>query len=161
MVENNQEVAIRDSFSSNELREVSSFDEMLDLVASKVGEIDSAAQALGDGYSLLDSRDKGRLVGIPLLCVSWQFSISDRIKDKEFVTVRMMTKNGDKIILNDGSQGIYKQLRDYTNSHDGRTIGLMVHKGLRVSEYDYTDPNNGEVSRVTTYYLDTSYPTQR
>jgi len=161
MTENSQGIAVRESLSPDELREVSSFDEMLDLVASKVGEIDSAAQALGDGYSLLDSRDKNKLVGIQFLCVSWQFSISERIKDKEFVTVRIMTKNGDKVILNDGSQGIYKQLRDYTNSHAGRQIGLMVHKGLRLSEYDYTDPNTGEVSRVSTYYLDTSYPTQR
>ena len=70
------------------------------------------------------------------------------------MSATIVTKDGRKLIMNDGSTGIYQQLRSVTdnriaNNRANPQGGLAVEKGLRVSVYD--NPVGQGKSR--TYYL--------
>jgi len=143
-------------FSTEELKNLQSFEDVEQLFASREETIVSASDELGDGFALIDN--KSILEKRPVMFVSWSFSDGDF--SEEFVSARVMCRldNGTvgKFVVNDGGSGIRKQLRDYTDSHKGNQGGLFAAKGLRVSEYDYTDPDTGKVSKAETWYIDTS-----
>lgn len=112
----------------------------------------------GHGFSLL--KDKEQLVGKPFVIVQWAFWESKRFIGKSFVAMFLFTKSGEKYIVCDGSTGIYEQLLMATNSREKRGAteaeahsGLPCMEGLSMSEYDYVDPNTGEVTRARTFYL--------
>lgn len=111
---------------------------------------------LGTGFAVLDKEGKRRLVGVPLLFVFWQFNNGDQgvFVSTHVVQVDMMGKLVGKYIINDGSTGICQQLRDYTE-HTQSFKGLFAPKGLRASDYDFTD-EQGNTSKATTFYIDTS-----
>lgn len=138
-------------FTTDELADLNSFDDALKLLQSKIGEenIVSADQEIGDGFKLLDNKDQ--LMEVPFLAVSWDFHQGEH---GEFVAVKLMTKDGAKYILNDGSTGIRDQLIAFTNKK-GLQAGLFCAKGLRRSDYEYED-EKGEKKKAKTYYLDTS-----
>lgn len=145
------EKADKVQYSPEELQKVSSFEEALNLVASKVGQegVLSAEQEIGDGFKLLDNKDN--LLGVEMLLVNWDFHPGDH---GEFVSAHVVTKSGDKYIVNDGSSGMRDQLMQLsarTNSYSG----LFCRKGLRRSDYEHTD-ENGKKTPAKTYYLDTS-----
>jgi len=136
-------------------RDVKSFDEAMALVQSVYGNIAKASDVIGDGFELLESDEKKRLVKVPLMFASWTFSDGDH---GEFASVRVVTMKNDKFIINDGSTGIYRQLKDYTEQF-GATGGLFIQRGLRVSEYTYEAVMpDGAVTRdkAHTYYIDAS-----
>lgn len=136
-------------FSTEELRAVDSFAAALDLATSAAGtEIPLASEVLGDGFALLDSDEKDRLIGTDMILLDWTFSKGDF--DEEFVSVRLVTKDGNRYIVNDGGTGIRAQLRDYTD-RAGVSGLLRVERGLRKSTYRNEFTENG-----VTYYLDTS-----
>ena len=118
--------------------------------------MDIAETELSSGFSVC--QDKSLLVGVPLIILDWSFSEGDQ---GEFVSVLVITKDNRKLIINDGSTGIYAQLKRLPKL-DGNVLG--VHKGLRRSDYDRRDENGnlilsdktGRPERATTYYLDTS-----
>lgn len=143
-------------FSTEELKSLQSFEDVEALFASREQEIVSASEELGDGFALIDN--KSILEKRPVMFVSWSFSDGDFAE--EFVSARVMCRldNGTvgKFVINDGGSGIRKQLREYSDSHKGDQGGLFAAKGLRVSEYDYTDPDTGKVSKAETWYIDTS-----
>lgn len=117
--------------------------------------VEEADKAIGNGFAILPTDHKGRLEGLPLLFLSWRFSCGDM---GEFVSALVLapTQNGvEKWILNDGSTGIYNQLKAYSEN-TGRYGGLRVKRGLRRSDYTYTDPQTGNEKPATTFYLDTS-----
>lgn len=150
-------------FTNEELKGLQSFEDIEALFRSRGEEIHSAADEMGDGFTLLDNKDI--LVNTPLMVVSWVFAQGDYKnpvtgEPGEFVSARMMCRmeNGTvgKFIVNDGGTGICKQLKEYSESHnaDGgapKQGGLYVPKGLVKSEYsnEYTDEG-------VTYYLSTS-----
>lgn len=140
-------------YGEHELRSVGSLAEAVDLYRSIHGdEIDSAEQVLGDGFER--NFDKRRLVGVPLFVMEWKFSESEDYQS-EFVIARVVAeKNGRtvKAVITDGSTGICKQLKSYTD-RTGKTAGLLVRNGLRASEYTYRDGNGKEIP-ATTYYFD-------
>lgn len=137
--------------TTEELANLNSFADALALVAEKIGEdkLGVAAQEIGDGFKLLENKDQ--LQGVAFLAVAWDFHSGDH---GEFVSVKVMTKDGTKYIINDGSTGIYSQLLDYTQ-RKGVAGGLLCEKGLRRSDYTYTD-DKGQDKPAVTYYLDTS-----
>lgn len=114
------------------------------------GEMVSAAE-FGTGFSLLDGKEKGRLVGVPFIILDWQINEGDF---GPFVSLRLITNGSEKLIVNDGSSGICKQMQEIVES--GNTKAIFVKKGLRKSDFEYTDPKTGEKKPATTYYLDTS-----
>jgi hypothetical protein len=138
-------------FTNEELSALNSFDDALALLRDKVGEenVGVADRDLGDGFKLLENKDI--LIGVPFLLVTWSFHNGDH---GEFVSAKLMTQEGQKYILNDGSTGIWDQLKQYSEKK-GVPAGLFCMKGLRRSNYEYED-ENGQKKPATTYYLDTS-----
>jgi len=139
------------NFEVEELAGISSFDDALELLKGKMGEsaILVADQEIGDGFKLLDNKDQ--LIGVPFIAVTWDFHNGDY---GEFVSCKVVTQDGGKFIVNDGSSGIRDQLMGLT-AKKNQQGGLFCRKGLRRSDYKYTD-EDGQERAATTYYLDTS-----
>ena len=148
-------------FTREELKDITSFEDIEKLFAQRNVEIESASEELGDGFVVLEREGKDQLLGRTVMILSWAFSEGDF---GEFVTARMVTRldNGTvgKFIVNDGSTGLCRDLKTYTEGHKGRRVGLFAQHGLRKSEYmkSLPDPKTGEMkdSPAVTYYLDTS-----
>lgn len=119
---------------------------------------DFAAQSLDSTEALgtdqfgpvLDTGNKMTLVGLPFVIVKWNFYTGDI---GEFVSAWVITKTDDRFIVNDGSTGIYAQLKALTDE-TGQDSGLVCRHGLRVSEYDYTKPDGTVGGRAKTFYID-------
>lgn len=140
------------NFSDAELRGISSFEDALRLAEEKYGSIIDAAEEIGSGFVMVDNKDK--LVGEPFVILSFSFPEGDFLDENgnpgHYAVVRLVTKHGDRLVLTDGSHGIYQQLEDF-HIRSGRTGGLLVNGGLRKSEYK--TEVNGVMQRAVTYYL--------
>jgi hypothetical protein len=146
--ENSTAVAPLDGFTEETLKTLDSFEEVI----SQVGPVANAADVLGYGYSLLE--DKSRLIGQELMIVRYGIHKSD-LNGRDFSSIHVLTRDGGKYIVNDGSTGIHVQLKEL-KEEQGTVCPLYVPKGLRVSEYDYTDENDGVTKKARTYYLNTA-----
>src|SRR6185369_14858643 len=113
-----------------------------------------------------------KLIKVPLLLLDWRFNPGEYGDD--FVSITGVSQDemgkANKVIINDGSTGICKDLREYTQK-TGRMGGLFCRRGLRVSEYD-TDLETGlpinkmlvreylkegkKIGKGKTFYLDFS-----
>lgn len=149
----NNEVAVPTTrFDDEALLAISSFDDAAALLAENDIPIVAADQVIGNGFAIIN--DKGFLCNVPMMLLSWNFNSGD---NGEFVSINAVANlpggNLGKYIINDGSTGIYAQLRKYTD-RTGKTAGLIVKRGLRRSDYQYDD--NGTPKNATTFYLDTS-----
>lgn len=177
--EEQQAVALRDTivpglydkehYTDEQLREASSFEDFVNLAREQYDSIDVASEVLGDGFALLKEEGKHRLVGVPLMFMSWAFYKGDY--GSNFVAARIVARNEDgsatKYIVNDGSTGICDTLAAYTKT-TGKTGALFAKHGLRASAYVYctecgsvVDPtvDTGHLKdhkKATTYYIDTS-----
>jgi len=142
------------------LRSITSIDDAFAALAELGTDVVDIADVIGSGFSLLDDKDKGRLVGVPMLLIAWAFSPG---LYGQFVTTFVITATGEKYIVNDGSTGICKQLAEFTGV-SGRQNGLRVMKGLRRSDYLIDKATKepvgrdfaGETEPASTFYLDTS-----
>ena len=136
--------------SDAELAEIDSFDSALALVNEKLGgEVVEADKDLGTGFALLDGKDKDKLCGVTFLAIKIEQHAGDH---GMFTTMHVVTADGRKFIVNDGSTGIHEQIQTlWTRKPEKVGAPLLVRKGLRRS--DYTHPEYGP---STTYYLDTS-----
>jgi hypothetical protein len=151
---------MRPQFGTGDMRGIVTFEDAMALMQSAGISVDDAAEAIGDGFVLLE--DKAKLQDVPCLFMTWSFSPGE-YGNGEYVTARVVAKldNGTvaKYVLNDGSTGIYKQLREYTDM-SGKLGGLAAHGGLKVSNYtkDIFNPKTGkeEPTAATTVYIDTS-----
>lgn len=151
------------------LKEMDSFESAIALVQAELGGTIVPASELGNGFTVLNGDDKVQLVGLPCLFMGWTFNLGDQ---GEFVSATVVAKGAGgsliKAIVNDGSTGIYKQLRQFTEQSGGKQGGLAAANGLRYSEYyvdtDPKSPTYGDVSKVAaegfkkarTYYIDNS-----
>ena len=148
------EVAIAQRlWSDAQLREITSFSDALAAAQEEGEEIALASQEIGSGFVVLD--DKDFLLKVPFLMLEWRFNAgkyeNDMGEKTDFVSITLVTKNNDKYILNDGSTGIARQLREYSD-RSGKFGMLMAEQGLRVSR-DYTVVVNGREITGTTYYI--------
>jgi hypothetical protein len=101
----------------------------------------------GDGSEFI--QDKSRLVGVPFLVLDWRFIIDEDTK-REYVNVLVMNGQGGKARFNDGSTGVYQQLKHVTE--ETGVVAIECRLGLRKSEYTFTNDKN-ETSKAVTYYL--------
>lgn len=132
-------------FNDDSLRALQTFD---DVIAALSGDVVDARTEIGSGFEVLDNKE--RLLGVPFICVEWSFPMGDY---GPFAAVTIVTKSGEKLILNDGSMksGLGQQLQDYT-ARTGKRTGLLCNKGLTVSRYTYVN-EKGEPSPAATYYI--------
>ena len=127
-------------------REIESWDEVQELLAS-------GDAAVIDDYQKLDN--KHALVNQPFVINRFWFTEGDM---GEFVVARCLLRDKvqtpagetDKIILTDGSTGIFKQLREVAKKTQ-RTTNIVVRHGLRVSQYT-ADTDSGP-KMAETFYL--------
>lgn len=148
------EVATISRLSESDLADIRTFADAVQISGSLHGTVEQASDALGNGFEVLDGNGKAGLVGVNLLLIEWKFSEGD---NGEFVSAMAIIPQADggirKVVINDGSSGIYRQLRDYSDKTN-RYGGLMVRKGLRRSDYEVLVM--GAMKKSTTFYLDTS-----
>lgn len=151
-----EEVIKGSTWDEETLRGVTTFQQAMELASQEYGPVVTADQELGDGFTVLSTEQKRLLVGRPMMVMEWSFYNGDQGK---FVAMRCMVQNADggfsRYIINDGSTGIADQLARYTQ-RTGKMGALLVKRGLRASDYTYTDPATGEQRPATTFYLDTS-----
>jgi hypothetical protein len=168
-----QQIAVPEpNYGDDTLRSITSFQDAINAAGYMFGAVEDAADVLGDGFRLLKTEDgKSKLVGKPLMLLEWSFYPSDEFGG-EFAAIRLVAQEDNntisKYIVNDGSTGVCKMLREYTE-HTGRRGGLMVRNGFRESSYPFCqdcrtavddDHKKFEPSHVVgrgkTYYIDTS-----
>lgn len=146
-----KDVAVAEvKLSDDALAGLTSFNDALALIEETYGKeaLVIASDVLGDGFAMLTNKDK--LVDEPFIFISWDFHLGDH---GEFMAGRIMTQDGKKYILVDGSTGICKTMSEYTEK-TGKKVGMVCLKGLRRSDYTYTD-ENGKDTPATTYYINT------
>lgn len=130
------------------LSEIKSFDDALAVVNDVFGgEIIDAGEVLGSGFGVAD--EKAVFVGVPFVIMRADRHVKD---NGRFWSLHIVTKDGRKVIINDGGTGIAAQLDAlYDNHPDMQGKPMMVRRGLRVS--NYVHPEHGP---SVTFYLDTS-----
>jgi hypothetical protein len=144
---------------------------LTDTELNQITSIEDAIQALGvtdpsglswdaSPWTLLTDKDK--LVGRAFLAVQWKFHQSKEYLGSEYVSVYVITQdslNGEThFVINDGSTGIARQLRELTDNrvdaeHKTPYGGALVKGGLKLSEYDRTDEKGTVIGKGRTYYL--------
>lgn len=153
---NSADLAVRAMLSTEDYASIKSFEDAVALVTDKFGGEVVSSTELGDGFALLNKSDKDRLIGVQFIILSAVFSEGDYKREDgttgTFVSLRIVTKDGGKFIVNDGGSGIHDQIKMLHSQHPD-TVGkpIACFKGLRKSEYDH--PEHG---KSVTYYLDTS-----
>jgi hypothetical protein len=150
------------------------FDDALAIATAMGAEVKSFATEMGTGFAVLSQMGKANLVGVKCLFLKWKFSEGDY--GDEYVNVAVLTPDGGKYILNDGSTGICKQLREYTDRTASSTY-MLADKGLRESSYatcagkdcnkprdardeecEYCGDATAKRGTATTYYIDLAAP---
>lgn len=131
--------------------DINSFDDAVELARLTYGDANvvAASEVLGDGFKMVENKDT--LIGVPFFAIAWNFLMGDH---GEYVAVRLVTEDNKKLVMVDGSSGVFQMLANYSKK-TGRAGGLFCQKGLRRSDYTYTDEGGKEKS-ARTYYLDVS-----
>ncbi|MGH3570858.1 MAG: hypothetical protein ACRDUW_03365 [Pseudonocardiaceae bacterium] len=110
-------------------------DAMAALEALGVPLVDSANE-LGNGFHKTDNKDQ--FVGVPLVLVMWSFHDGD-FGDDPFVALHIVTRDGGKYIVTDGSTGMRDELAKWSANNSGRTHGMLCETGFGKSEYKYCE----------------------
>lgn len=149
MSEASSDLVRTSSFTDDQLAEINSWDDLGTAIGlTGLAQVDSST--FGTGYELLEKKD--RLVGTPFAILDWAFREGDYDKDRGYVSLIVLTKSGEKWIVNDGSTGIYDQMKGIDKKLGGTPTVIKVGKGLRKSEYTFVD-DKGVEKPATTYYL--------
>lgn len=104
----------------------------------------------GSPYKVVD---KKALVGVP-------FMIADiRLYEGKWgvaAAVCALTKDNDRVVFNDGSTGVYEQVKYFLTAKK-RKAGILCPEGLRASNYEkeVRDGMTDEITMIpaTTYYI--------
>lgn len=131
--------------------DIGSFADAVNLARDTYGaeNVAVAADVLGDGFKIVENKDT--LIGVQFFAIAWNFLMGDH---GEYVAVRLVTEDNRKLVLMDGSTGIFQMLANYSKK-TGLAGGLLCQKGLRRSDYTYKGEDGKEKS-AQTYYLDVS-----
>lgn len=143
------------------LGSIKSFDDAIAvLVDSGIALVDSAD--FGDGFEVTD---KSKLVDVEFVILGMKFSEGD-YGDNGFVIIHLVTKDGRKCIITDGSSGIRAQAEKYAAK--GLTAGVRFKNGLIRSDFRYVedksaangirivkskDADYADAKPATTFYL--------
>lgn len=134
------------AYSEDALRNATSLADYIALTEEQHGQIVDAGTEIGDGFTLTE--DLSPFKGVPVVLMEWAFRDGNF---GEYVSIRFVAQHPQlglfRGIYNDGSTGICKQLREYTD-RTGKAGGLASKSGFRVSEYDH--PEHGPSK---TWYL--------
>lgn len=112
-------------------------------------------------FSGHDLTEKKELVGVPFLILGAEIERNEN-RDYEVIYVYAMDANGVEFEFSDTSTtGILAQLRNVMLDKDLRIapgagfqkFRLACMKGLRVSEFEFTDEASGKKRKAATYYL--------
>lgn len=129
-IDNVRALASLQQFADDQdLRSIQSYDDAMQLAEALNETVMDITEELGSGFALLQDKDK--LIKSPFVIIQWRFTAGDF---GGFVSAAVVTKGGDKFIINDGSTGIMAQLMELSQKHK-RFGGLRVQMGLRKSEY--------------------------
>lgn len=143
-------------YSFDQIQGIDSFESAIAAAEAVHGAELSAGDSMGDGFSLIKTEGKRNLVGKDTVFMEWKFRDSEETGN-EFVIVRAVYKDNKgavhKVILTDGSTGIYQQLKNLS-ANTGRYGNLRIFNGLVASDYLYTN-EKGEKSPATTFYIST------
>jgi len=135
---------------------ITPLNELLEMI--KNGQTDGFAVIGSPAPEFTDRRlitDKNELVNVPFVL----FKAYDR---GEYVTMEIVIiSTGEVVVFNDGSKGVADQVRKHTAGADVFVTGheaefvppVMVAEGLRVSEYEWTNPKTNKKQPAKTYYL--------
>lgn len=129
-------------FSQDQLAGIKSFDDMMQVLAD-AGIQATEISEYGDGFVV--ENNKASLVNVPFGILDYKFSAKGNFG--EFVIARVVCKDGRKLIVTDGSSGMYAQSKTFRKDvPDGYTdwipAGIMCPKGVTVSEYEVVVPDD-------------------
>jgi hypothetical protein len=142
------------NYRNSDLQSIRTFEDTIALMREEYGDggVLTVDEVIGNGFGLLQNKD--HLVGVPFALLKWQF-YPGKFQD-QFVTVMVVTQDGKKYLVNDGSTGLCKQLWEVTAT-TGRSGGVVARKGLTRSDYKWIDEaDGGKEKDAHTFYLDTS-----
>lgn len=139
-----QEIASR-GINDADLAGIKSFDDALALL-TELGATPVKVSDYGTGFNVID--DKNALVGVPFIILSMFQREGDYAGDG-YVSIEVVTKHGDKYVVNDGSTGIAKQIRGIVAAREADGVpnpdaGIYVEHGLTRSDY-YRNEITGEI----------------
>jgi hypothetical protein len=125
------------------------YESAVKMCIQEYGQVVSALDVVGDGFMKME---KSECVNRQFLIVDYQFH-TDADTQREYVTLRCVNPINQKFFFNDGSTGVYQQMKTlYARGIHG---GIICETGLRVSEYVYEN-DKGEKSQARTYYIASS-----
>lgn len=139
--------AITRPIDNDQLRNVRDFGSAMELLESMGVPLVDSSEELGTGFTKTDNKEQ--FVGVPLVVLYWSFHDGDFGEDP-FVAIHLVTKDGGRYILTDGSTGIRDELRKWTENNNGRTHGMLCQNGLSKSEYKYCENCKSTNSRKAT-----------
>jgi hypothetical protein len=116
-------------------------------LANRLGNVIDAGKELGTGF---DVTEKNSLIGQAFIVLEARKN-NDETTGRAFWSLTAVTKDGRKVIINDGGSGIAAQMDSLDSKHNGKVVPLVVAGGLRVSTYNH--PEHGISS---TFYLATT-----
>lgn len=154
-------------FNDDVLRELTDWDSLGSFIKGNDILINRLSE-YGPGLAVITKKET--LINVPLMIVDYRFHEGDKGPFVSAVAILSTPVNVDgapasKVVINDGSTGIYSQLLNIETQRvaDGTdTIRpLYCETGLRRSEYDRKDENGqpvinektGKPERATTFYL--------
>lgn len=132
-------------FTDADLRMIKSAEDAMRFATEQAGLVESIADELGTGFVVLE--DKDTLVGTSFVILFFDFLEGDF---GEFATMFIVTTNEKperRLIVNDGSTGIYHQLQELAKK---RNVGWAVPRGLSMSDYATCPPKDGGCGKART-----------
>lgn len=146
LISANAELRGLPSIRQTDLSNIVSFEQAIQAAEDTFGALISSAE-LGDGFARVD---KMSLVGNTFVILDIKYGDGDY---SQFSIIRGITKDNRKFFITDGSTGLNEQIVELVKKYQ-RTGGILCNGGLRVSEYEYTDPNTQKTSPAKTFYID-------
>lgn len=149
------------SFSTNlpasTLRNITSYADAFtlarEIAAANGKEAVLNAEDIGDGFVALSKDEKNKLVGKAFVMIAANLG-HDTVTDRNYITCKVVTEDGQKYRFSDGSTGIFAQVMDIVKEQGG-FVPMVCGNGLNKSEY-VTVNEKGEPINATTYYIDTN-----
>ncbi|SRR5258708_463556 len=113
---------------------------------------------IGSGWTVVPTKEQSKLEGVPFVIVD----IAERAGDfGPYYSLQVRLRNPividgtetDRVVINDGSTGIYEQLSSMLDNGQAPQVPYFVSHGLNASHYKYK-ADDGTEKPATTFYLD-------